>query len=106
MKLIRDFSPGLLPNSTRFAESTTEFKLLLRMKIMEEAAEVATSTSREEMIKELADLSDIMTEMMDIEEISLGEVKAAGRDKRLRKGGFGYRVVLVHDTLENKGGTV
>jgi predicted house-cleaning noncanonical NTP pyrophosphatase (MazG superfamily) len=104
MKLIRDNTPGLMkrPGVTRAVKSEEEMKLLLRMKVMEEAAEVAAATSREEMIEELADLLDVAQAIMSHNHIDPDLVISASRLKKDKKGGFDNGVILMFDPLENK----
>lgn len=107
MKLIRDRTPDLERGSTRLVRDDVEKELLLRMKLMEEAAEVAAATSEEEFFMELGDLYETMQSLIRLRENrSFQEVIWAAEEKRIRKGGFDKGVVLLHDTLENKRGTV
>jgi predicted house-cleaning noncanonical NTP pyrophosphatase (MazG superfamily) len=102
VKLIRDRTPDLERGSTRIARDDEEFEMLLRMKLMEEAAEAASSTSREELIKELGDLQSIYWELIELLGINDNEVIEAQLEKAARKGGFDDRIVLLHDPLSNK----
>lgn len=102
MKLIRDRTPDLLRGSTRPVRDQDEHEILLRMKIMEEAAEVAASTSDEELIGEAGDLYEVMGALFQLRGITWDEVIAAAHDKFKRKGGFVDGTVLVHDPLDNK----
>lgn len=69
---------------------------------MEEAAEVAASTSREEMIKELGDLWEVTIAIQKLLDISNEDVMLSMIEKFKRKGGFEGRLVLTHDPLSNK----
>ncbi len=101
MKLIRDKTPDLLRGSTRQVRDLDEFRILLRMKLAEEAAEVSASTSSEEMTKEFGDLLEVMYTLLAVESITLEAVIAAKDEKLERKGGFSG-LVLMHDPLSNK----
>jgi predicted house-cleaning noncanonical NTP pyrophosphatase (MazG superfamily) len=104
MKLIRDNTPGLIdqPGVTRFTRDEDEYKALLRMKVMEEAAEVATSTSREEMIMEFGDLHEVILALYQAYGISREDVNFAASQKRKIKGGFDNGLILLYDPSENK----
>jgi predicted house-cleaning noncanonical NTP pyrophosphatase (MazG superfamily) len=102
MKLIRDRTPDLLRGTTRKVRDTTEFELLLRMKLMEEAAEVAAATSDEEFIMELGDLMEVYHRLLKLKGISEHRVALQAIEKHMRKGGFDDGLVLEHDPLSNK----
>ena len=102
MKLIRDHTPDLLPNSTRPAYNHEEFLLLLRLKLVEEASEVAASTSTEEFISEMADLWEVFQENLKWKHVSLEMIIQVARAKKDKKGGYDERKVLFFDPPENK----
>jgi predicted house-cleaning noncanonical NTP pyrophosphatase (MazG superfamily) len=106
MKLIRDNTPNLERGTIRVCETDGEYELALRAKIMEEAAEVGAATSQEELTKELGDLIDVITHFAIFKGITTEAISESILDKNMRKGGFEKRLLLVYDTLENKGGTV
>lgn len=102
MKLIRDNTPGLLPNTTRPANNDDEFEMLLRMKLMEEAAEVSAATSREEMEDELGDLWETISALAQLKKIPFDRILKARQNKRFKKGTFQNRIILMYDPPHNK----
>lgn len=104
MKLIRDNTPGLLqgPGVVEQAATPREYEILHRMKVMEEAAEVAASTSREELVMELGDLFTIAGSLMEMKGITMQEVKEAAEAKAAIKGVFNLGAILMYDPLDNK----
>lgn len=104
MKLIRDRTPDLLRGSTRPVRDTEEHEILLRAKLMEEAAEVASSTSKEELTIEMGDLFEALITLAKMHNISLDDIRDAMTEKMGRKGSFTNGIVLLHDPLSNKTG--
>jgi predicted house-cleaning noncanonical NTP pyrophosphatase (MazG superfamily) len=102
VKLIRDGTPHLERGSTRHCESDGEYELALRAKLMEEAAEVAAATSREEMLAELGDLHTVLRLLARLNGINGEQIEDAAIEKLSQKGGFSGRLLLVHDPLSNK----
>lgn len=102
MKLIRDDTPGLLENSTTTARDDREFELLLRQKLMEEAAEISAATSDEEFLSECGDLLEVFETLIQLKGLTLGQVVDAQVANFRRKGGFENRVILLYDPPNNK----
>lgn len=102
MKLIRDKTPDLLRGTTRKVASITEHEILLRSKLMEEAAECAASTSREEFIAEAGDLMEVLHTLCYMKKIEWATILNSADEKKLRKGGFEGGLVLEYDPLSNK----
>jgi predicted house-cleaning noncanonical NTP pyrophosphatase (MazG superfamily) len=102
MKLIRDKTPDLLRGTTRTVRDNVEHEILLRAKLMEEAAECAASTSDEEFIAEAGDLLQVIKTLCILKGITLNQIVDASEEKYLRKGGFDGGLVLVFDPLSNK----
>ena len=101
MKLIRDRTPGLLPGSTRIATYDEKY-MLLRGKLCEEAAEAASSTSKEELFKELGDLYEVMKAVALMAGGSFADVIIAARKKAAEKGDFEMGTILLFDPEWNK----
>lgn len=104
MKLIRDNTPDLQRGTTRFVRDDEEWDILLRAKLMEEAAEVSASTSKEEMIAEFGDLYEVMLTLAGKKGIELEQIISSAVAKYERKGGFEVGTVLMYDPLSNKTG--
>lgn len=77
-------------------DSPEDHSRLLRMKVLEEAREVYQSTSKTEMITEIADLREVLQELMRQWNIDDGHIASAMISKRLERGGFrvGYALRL------------
>jgi predicted house-cleaning noncanonical NTP pyrophosphatase (MazG superfamily) len=103
-KLVRDRVPeivaanGAEPMTRVLAED--EYEGALRLKIREEANEVATAGSRAEVINELADLQEVVMALADAYNISHGEIEQIRRIKKMERGGFGGRVFLIETREE------
>lgn len=103
-KLVRDhvvaqcIEEGCRP-ATRTLEGA-ELKQALLDKLVEEAGEVRSAQgNRLEIIKELADLKDVMLTLMRQYGISADEVEAARKAKLARKGGFRTGTYIIHNDL-------
>lgn len=100
-KLIRDNAPDKMREAgvvfeTRQLEEI-EFKNELLKKVMEEAAELGASETKEEISGELADILDVIDQVQrmfgisDISDIELREARALNAKE---KGGFRQRLFL------------
>lgn len=91
-KLVRDLVvPGSASEGCRPKFRTLvgdELEARLRAKVREEAEEVASATSREEMVKEMGDLLEVQMMLMARHGITAEDVEAARLAKRAKKGGF------------------
>ena len=98
-KLVRDKIPeiikkdGAKPVIKKLSEK--RFKEELRKKIIEEAKEVFEAKGREELLKECADLQEVLITLMDAEKISFSELNTVRRKRKKDRGGFEKRVFLV-----------
>jgi len=72
-----------------------EYDSALRAKIVEEALEVAATTSKQELIEELADLFEVIDALKIVHGISLQEIQAIQEAKRLERGGFANRTFAI-----------
>jgi predicted house-cleaning noncanonical NTP pyrophosphatase (MazG superfamily) len=103
MKLIRDNTPDIDRGEvTTVKGNEVAEELALRCKLMEEAAEVSASTSREELIEEIGDLSVILGLIKKRHNITTDEVEDSIIEKLYKKGGFADFLILKHDPLDNK----
>ncbi len=71
-----------------------EFQQALREKLVEEAQEVATANS-EDLVKELADLAEVIDTVLTAYGISRGAVLAEQERRRRERGGFAGRLKLL-----------
>ena len=68
-----------------------EFDQQIRIKLLEEAEEVATAQSRNELINELADLYEVIDSLMAANAITTEEIITEQMKKRDERGGFTKR---------------
>ncbi len=97
-KLIRDKIPEIIEQSGNQCEwivlSDAEYEEALYQKLIEEATEVVTAP-REELVKELADLYEVIDALLavtNIEEITVFEMQKQRREAR---GGFEKKIQLL-----------
>src|SRR5690606_33126038 len=103
-KLWRDKAVDLMENNHgskinwRYL-SDQEFDEQIRIKLIEEAQEVITATSRDGLIAELADVYEVINSLAALHNITQEEIVAVQEQKREERGGFeGRRFV---DTAEH-----
>lgn len=92
-KLIRDKLPELIKtkNGTYLdciTLSETDFIDALKRKLVEEANEVLTAESQEEVIKEIADVLEVLDGIYRLMNISMQQILQEKLSKREEKGGF------------------
>lgn len=97
-KLVRDRIPEIIRQDgfTSRTEILDElaFQQALKEKILEEAQEV-TQAEPGELIKELADLYEVLDAFMQQQRITLDEVRACQVARRQERGGFTQRIRLL-----------
>ncbi|MFY9227931.1 MAG: nucleoside triphosphate pyrophosphohydrolase [Candidatus Microsaccharimonas sp.] len=91
-KLIRDKLKGLYVELNQDAEykdlTSEEFTKALKQKLLEEVKELVVSDSREDLVSELADIQQVVQDLMDHEHVSADEVEAKRIETFNKKGGF------------------
>ena len=65
-----------------------EFNKEIRIKLLEEASEVASALSRTNLIEELADLYEVIDALISVNSITKEEIFAEQTRKRNERGGF------------------
>jgi predicted house-cleaning noncanonical NTP pyrophosphatase (MazG superfamily) len=105
-KLVRDRIPEIIRESGNECEfvilSDPEYRQALRQKLIEEAAEAAAA-DEDDLVAELADLSEVMDALMasfDISGNSLGDsyasrILAEKIKRREARGGFSKKIMLL-----------
>ena len=97
-KLVRDKIPEIIHQAGCQCEvrvmGEDEYRQALREKLIEEAQEAAAANS-ENLIKELADLSEVMDAVLAIHGISWDLVLAEQARRRCERGGFQKRLKLL-----------
>jgi predicted house-cleaning noncanonical NTP pyrophosphatase (MazG superfamily) len=95
-KLIRDRIPEILER--RGVEFTTTvlddagFSRALRMKVLEEAQEVADAENAADLVEELGDLYEVLLALAEHEGVSEQEIRTRAAAKRETHGGFAGRL--------------
>lgn len=88
MKLVRDKIPELYPQHEYHVAEYREAAAYLKLKIMEEAGEVAGARNIEELTNELADLQEVVDALRKHYGIAGSDVDLARILKRNRLGAF------------------
>jgi predicted house-cleaning noncanonical NTP pyrophosphatase (MazG superfamily) len=68
-----------------------EFDQQIRIKLLEETEEVIAAQSRSKLIEELADLYEVIDSLININDITTGEILMEQTRKRNERGGFAGR---------------
>jgi predicted house-cleaning noncanonical NTP pyrophosphatase (MazG superfamily) len=97
-KLVRDRIPEIIRESGNECEtavlSDEEYRQALRQKLIEEAAEVAAADG-ENLIRELADLYEVIDALMASYGISGDRILNAQAKRRENRGGFAQKIMLL-----------
>jgi predicted house-cleaning noncanonical NTP pyrophosphatase (MazG superfamily) len=98
-KLVRDYIPEIASKSGKRCEvkilSESDFIQALKKKLVEEAEEAANSNSSIELIKELADLYEVIDTILLATGIERETLLAQQKQKREERGGFEKRLQLI-----------
>jgi predicted house-cleaning noncanonical NTP pyrophosphatase (MazG superfamily) len=98
-KLVRDKIPAIIQadgkECTSRVLSEDEFCSALRNKLVEEASELHQAKTKEDLIEELADVYEVLEEILIHETIDIKEIQRARIHKNMDKGGFDERVYLI-----------
>lgn len=97
-KLVRDRIPEIIQRDGRRCETRVaadeEFVSLLKAKLIEEAQEAATASDAE-LVKELADLLEVMDALIAAQGLDYNTLRAKQAERRRDRGGFEKRLVLL-----------
>jgi predicted house-cleaning noncanonical NTP pyrophosphatase (MazG superfamily) len=98
-KLVRDKIPEIIAKDgrtvvVRLASDEEEKRYFLMQKLIEELEEFNNSETRENKIKELADIIDVVYALGSHIGIAAGEISDASSSKRKANGGFGIGWIL------------
>jgi predicted house-cleaning noncanonical NTP pyrophosphatase (MazG superfamily) len=97
-KLVRDKIPQIIAKVGGTAEfrklSPDEFRKELLLKVGEEASGLITAKTREDLIKELADIEAVTDEVKKVYGITDEELKFAKKANFDKKGGFDEKLFL------------
>lgn len=97
-KLIRDKVPQVIEANgakpkTRIL-SMKEYERVLREKLVEEAREVGGAQTEEALLKELADVAEVLATLQNVHGISDQVLMQARDDKNEKRGAFAERIFL------------
>jgi predicted house-cleaning noncanonical NTP pyrophosphatase (MazG superfamily) len=95
VKLVRDLVHERHRQHVYRTAGDNEIELFLRLKIVEEAGEVASARNPQELMEELADVLEVMGEIARRNGFKLSDIDYLRAAKRLRLGGFQEGSVLV-----------
>lgn len=97
-KLVRDRIPEIIHANGQTCHAETlsdqDYIQALRKKIIEEAHEVAEA-ERGNLIKELADLYEVIDALAKVAQIDHADIIARQTKRRLERGGFDNKIYLV-----------
>jgi predicted house-cleaning noncanonical NTP pyrophosphatase (MazG superfamily) len=97
-KLVRDRIPDLIMASGRMALtrhlSDEEFDAALRAKLVEEAEETSETSSPDGLVRELADVVEVVRALAGRQGFTLEDVLRAAHDRREQRGAFDERILL------------
>ncbi len=98
-KLVRDGIPAHLDElgkayEVRAMSSDDEFAAALLKKVGEEAAEVQDAKDRDELVKELADLAEVIRALCELKGITEEEVEKIRQERVEKRGAFAKRLFM------------
>jgi len=100
-KLVRDKVPDIVQDDSKFdILSNEDYRLSLREKITEEAAEVKATDTRASLVEELGDLEEVIRAILDDASITYEEMDSVRQAKVTQKGKFINKVVMISDDNE------
>lgn len=94
MKLVRDKIPALFPENSYRQAGPTERLLLLRIKLVEEVAELLTAQPGGAFLDELADVAEVFEALTYAHGWRAEDVNKARAQKLAERGGFDEGWVL------------
>ena len=99
-KLIRDGIPEIIEKDTGQKPETRilddeEFKGYLLKKMAEEAAELQDAKDKEHLAEEMADILELIDEILAVNGLNLGEIRKVQKEKAEKRGGFKKRILML-----------
>lgn len=99
-KLVRDRIPEIMTAKGKQFEITalaedSDFENALLQKVVEEAAEVRSAQGRDELVKELADLAEVVRALCELKGVAPGEIEVLRARRHEERGGFEKRLLLL-----------
>lgn len=97
-KLVRDLIPEIIMAEGREPKfrklNNSEFKQALLIKLLEESTEVVEAKTKTELIKELADVQEVISAICEINNIASSDVTKTATKRRKERGGFKKKIFL------------
>ena len=97
-KLVRDRIPEIIKSKGElpsfYIAKDEEFFKALNDKLFEECGELVGSKSNLEVVEEIADVLEVIDEIMAQKGIKHGDVLKIKEDKKIKKGGFTKKYIL------------
>jgi len=97
-KLVRDEIPKIIEESGKTCEvvvlSKEKYLIELKRKLIEESNELINAITRDEIIEEIVDLTEVINMIMCEEKIKLSEIEDKREVKNKEKGNFKKRYFL------------
>jgi predicted house-cleaning noncanonical NTP pyrophosphatase (MazG superfamily) len=91
-KLVRDRIPEIIKKSGKQPIYRTlndaEMKGALKAKLVEETQELVNAETKEQMLEEIADVTEVLLGIMRVHKITLSEIRNMGASKAVVKGVF------------------
>lgn len=106
-KLVRDNIPQIIKRKTgrtpniSIAKHNHVYLSFLLKKLIEEAYEAQATTSKAELVKELADIKEVIITLMNLIDISDDKVEKNRIAKKEKNGGFEKRYILQKTSQAN-----
>lgn len=101
-KLVRDNIKDIIEKNGEITYTKVlddeEYKKELNKKLLEEASEVINSKTKEELIEELADLSEVILAIAKSNDIIYEDIEKTREKKKEEKGGFDKKIFLIKTT--------
>ena len=102
-KLVRDLIPDIIRENgeeaiTRVLDDD-EYRTELYRKLKEECDEVLFSSSKEQVLEELADVYEVISAIASLEGKQISDVSLLAEEKRKKRGGFQKRIFLERTLL-------
>lgn len=98
-KLVRDNIPDIIKSNNEIAEirilSDDEYKNELNRKLLEEANEVISTKTDDEIKEELADLYEVILAKLKLIDSDIKEIEKIAINKRNKRGGFEQKIFLI-----------
>ncbi len=98
-KLVRDAIPEIIQQHGGKCEIVTlteeQYRQALREKLIEEAHEIAQTSSPQELLIELTDVYEVLDALMAIHDISFQAIQEEQEHRRKERGGFQKRLYLL-----------